>query len=94
MAVLKYTIDDPIDSPQQCTIDVTLRLAAGDRWLFFITPAQLAAVGFFVEGTQARLHVGERHMIVVSEVTPEIIDQVLRSLEATGELEYRSVPLC
>ena len=46
-----------------------------------------------VAGTQARLHLGERHMIVVSELSETIIDKVLRSLHASGELRSRTLPL-
>jgi hypothetical protein len=50
-------------------------------------------VGDFVHGTQARLHLGERHMIVVSELSETIIDRVLETLHASGELFSRTLPL-
>jgi hypothetical protein len=53
----------------------------------------LASVGDWVEGTRVRLHLGERHMIVVSELSAEVIDAVLRQLHAAGELEDRTLPL-
>ena len=50
-------------------------------------------MGDFVEGTQVRLHLGERHMILVSELSETIIDRVLSSLYASGELLSRTLPL-
>jgi hypothetical protein len=88
-----YTIDDPIEIPLTCSVEVTIDFPTGKRWLFFATPDLLAAVGDLVEGTQSRLHLGERHMIVVSDLSSAVIDSVLRQLADTGELESRTVPL-
>jgi hypothetical protein len=88
-----YTIDDAIESPLTASVEVTIDFPSGKRWLFFVTPAQLATVGDFVEGSQVRVHFGERHMIVVSELTPEVIDAVLRELMRSGDLESRTLSL-
>lgn len=88
-----YTIDDPIDIADHCSIEVTIDFPDGKRWLFFATPTLLGAVGDFVEGYRARCHMGERHMIVVSEITSSIIDAVLRQLYSKGELRDRTLPL-
>ena len=91
--MFSYTIDDPIENSLTCSVEVTIDFPTGKRWLFFVTPSLLAKVGDFVEGTQSRLHLGERHMIVVSDLTPSVIDSVLRQLASTGELESRTLPL-
>lgn len=88
-----YTIDDPIESPSRASVEVTIHFPTGKRWLFFVTPQLLASVGDRVEGTQVRLHLGEKHMIVVSELSPAIINSVLKQLAATSDLENRSIPL-
>ena len=88
-----YTIDDPIETPLTCSVEVTIDFPTGKRWLFFVTPNLLAEVGDFVEGTQSRLHLGERHMIVVSDLSSAVIDSVLQQLADAGELESRTVPL-
>ena len=88
-----YTIDDPIEIPLRSSVEVTIDFPTGKRWLFFVTPEVLAAVGDFVEGTQSRLHLGERHMIVVSTLSSTVIDSVLQQLADAGELESRTVPL-
>ena len=88
-----YTIDDSTEGPLTCSVEVTIHFPSGKRWLFFATPDLLSRVGNFVEGTQSRLHLGERHMIVVSDLNSTVIDLVLRQLADSGELESRTLPL-
>ena len=91
--MVPYTIEDPITDRLTSSVEVTIDFDGQKRWLFFATPQLLASVGDFVEGTQARVHLGERHMIVVSELSETIIDRVLSSLHASGELLSRTLPL-
>ena len=88
-----YTIDDDIPDPLTCSVEVTIDFGGRKGWLFFATPQLLASVGDLVEGTQVRVHLGERHMVVVSELSPAIIYAVLRGLHAAGELESRALSL-
>ena len=91
--MIPYTIDDPITNPLTSSVEVTIDLEGQKRWLFFATPELLASAGDLVEDTQVRCHLGERHMIVVSELNEAIIHKILRSLHASGELLGRSLPL-
>jgi hypothetical protein len=91
--VIQYSVDDPITDPLTCSVEVTVEVEGQKRWLFFVTPQLLASVGDFVEGTQVRLHLGERHMIVVSELSESVIDKVLSSLYDAGEMASRTLPL-
>jgi hypothetical protein len=91
--MLPYTIDDPLDVQNSCSVEVTIDFGGRKRWLFFATPQLLATVGDYVEGTKVRLHLGELHMIVVSELTAEVIEKVLHQLHTTGELEARTLPI-
>ena len=91
--MLPYTIDDPITDSLTCSVEVTIDFGDRQRWLFFATPQLLASVGDRVEGTRVRFHLGELHMIVVSELNETIIDRVLRELFEAGELERRTRPL-
>ncbi|HMP61044.1 MAG TPA: hypothetical protein PKD86_17000 [Gemmatales bacterium] len=91
--MLPYTIDDALDDPLKCSVEVTIDFGGRKRWLFFATPQLLATVGDYVEGTKVRLHLGELHMIVVSELSAEIIDKVLKQIDEAGELEARTLPL-
>jgi hypothetical protein len=94
-AVLRsYIIDDDLAAADHGAIEVTVTLTdERRRWCFFMTPAALEACGDYVPGTRVRVHLGEPHMIVVSEISVDIIASVLRELEATGELERRTLPL-
>ena len=91
--MLPYSIDDEITDPLTCTVEVTIDFGSNKRWLHFVTPQQLASVGDWVPGTRVRLHLGERHMIVVSELSTAIIDLVLSQLHAAGDLESRTLLL-
>jgi hypothetical protein len=91
--MFRYTIDDDISDPQKCSVEVTIDFGSQKRWIFFATPQLLASVGDYVEGTKVRIHLGERHMIIVSELSATIIDSVLRQLHAVGELQSRTLPL-
>jgi hypothetical protein len=77
----------------QSSVEVTVTFPAGERWLFFVTPELLNRVGDLVDGSKARVHLGELHMIVVSEISAEIIDSVIQGLHQDGELERRTLPL-
>lgn len=91
--MLAYTIDDPIGSPLHTSVEVTIDFPSGPRWLFFVTPELLGRVGDTLENSSVRVHLGALHMVIVSEISAEIIDSVLRLLEATGELEERTIAL-
>ena len=89
-----YSIDDDLAEADRGAIEVTVTLAdERRRWCFFMTPAALAACGDWVAGTRVRLHLGEPHMIVVTEITPDVIERVLRQLESSGALERRTLPV-
>jgi hypothetical protein len=92
--MLTYTIDDPIAHPLSACVEVTVDFGDGrKRWCFFATPQVLAVCGDWVEGTQVRLHLGVPHLIIVSELSEGIIDDVLRQLYAGGDLEAHTAPL-
>ena len=91
--MLSYTINDAITDPLTSNVEVTIDFGNRKRWLFFATPQLLASVGDWVPGTRVRLHLGERHMVVVSEMSASVIDAVLRELHAAGELESRTLLL-
>src|SRR5262245_18705131 len=91
--MLPYTIDDPIIDPLTCSVEVTIDFGDQKRWLCFVTPALLASVGDWVEGTQVRVHFGSPHVIIVSELSEDIIARVLRKLHADGEMESWTLPI-
>jgi len=91
--MFSYAIDDEIEYPLTSSVEVTIDFPEGKRWLFFVTPAHLASVGDFIQGTGTRLHLGERHMIIVSGLNPGVIGSVLEQLFGAGELEGRTLAL-
>lgn len=91
--MLPYTIDDPLTDPLTCSVEVTIDFGGHKSWLFFVTPQLLASAGDFVPGTKVRVHLGEPHMVVVSELSESVIDGVLRHLWEAGGLERHTVPL-
>jgi len=92
--MLSYKIDDPIEEPLTGAVEVTIDFGAdGKRWCFFVTPQLLASVGDWLDETEVRVHVGEPHMIVVSELSEGSIDRVLSQLYDEGELKAHTTPL-
>ena len=63
------------------------------RWCYFFTPTGLGNCGDFVEGTQVRLHYGAAHMLVVSDISKEIIETTLAKIEKSGELTQCTLPV-
>ena len=89
-----YRIDDDLSGAETSAIEVTIILAdERRRWCFFVTPPALGSAGDVLEGTEVRVHFGEPHMIVVSEISQDVIERVLRQLERQGELLRRTLPL-
>ena len=91
--IASYRIDDRLDRPREGAVEVVLELADGRRrWCFFLTPERMSLAGDWVEGTQVRMHLGVNHMIVVTELSRDIIDRVLRELEAKNLLLEHTQP--
>ena len=88
MKIKTYEIEDPISSHSKRAIEVSIVTEQGDRrWCFFFTPQGVAACGDYIHGTKVRFHYGASHMIVVSEISQEIIESALKDIEKRGELE-------
>jgi hypothetical protein len=86
-SIASYRIVDSVDHPAQGAVEVDLELTDGrKRWCYFFTPQRLSLVGDWVAGTKVRIHLGASHMIVVSELSADIIERVLRELESTNRL--------
>jgi hypothetical protein len=85
--ISSYKIENSLDRPEEGAVEVVVTLVDGrQRWCFFFTPGRMALVGDWVEGTRIPLHLGVNHMIVVGELSTDIIDRVLRQLESSGLL--------
>ena len=89
-SIASYSIENALDRSQDGAVEVVLELADGRRrWCFFFTPERLSLVGDWIEGTRVRMHLGVNHLVVVAELSVDIIDRVLRELESTGLLLER-----
>jgi len=89
-----YTIDGDLCDGDSGAVEVTITLEdERRRWCFFMTPHALQTAGDFVDGTEVRLHIGERHMIIVSELSRDIIERALRHLADNGFLERHTLPV-
>lgn len=75
------------DNPFNSDMEVTVKLSTGElRWCLFSTPNFLAQSGNFVPGTQARFHYNMPHLIVINQITPEIIEKTLRYIDTQNKL--------
>ena len=73
---------------------MTIELSDGERrWCFFLTPDAMKRCGDWVEGTQVRFHVGVPHMIVVAELSEDVIRRILEGRDRDGELEAHTMAL-
>jgi hypothetical protein len=80
-------IRDELEPEPSGWVEVDLELSDGQkRWCWFATPKLLLKTGDHIEGTNIQALYGVPHLIVVNEVTAEIISQVLHHIERQGEL--------
>jgi hypothetical protein len=85
--LVSITIWDNLEPEANGWVEVELALSDGQkRWCWFVTPNLLLKAGDSVEGTNIQALYGVPHLIVVNEVTAEIISQVLHHIEKRGEL--------
>lgn len=79
---------DSIQEHQRGSTEVTIELSTNQqRWCFFITPEGLASLGGEQDfSTGQLLSYNAPHMIIVSTLSRQIIEQVLRYIESQGEL--------
>lgn len=89
-----YSIDNDLTLQSRGAVEVTLHLKGHDpRWCLFMRPEAMAACGDWIPGTRTPMHFDAPHMIVVAcEITPDIIDRVLREIDAQGALKRCSLP--
>ena len=89
-----FTIEDDLASASAMSIEVRVSVEGGeDRWCFFITPEALASCGDWLPGTTARFHLGVPHMIVVTDLTAEVIRCALEEIDLQGALLRHTRPL-
>ncbi len=91
--VRSYVVADDLSTAQYGAIEVDLILHDGqERWCYFMTPAALQNCGDWVPGTHVTMHYDSPHMIVVSEISADVIDRVLNYLATHGLIERCTRP--
>lgn len=86
-----FSIEDSLSESGHMAIEVVVTLRDGQRRLaHFATPGALKEFGDWVPGTKTRFHVG---LIVMEEVTDQLIKAMLAHLDEQGELIGATKPL-
>ena len=71
----------------QGAIEVDLEMEDGSkRWCFFVLADGVKNYGDFINGTKVRVQYGAKHMIVVSDISEEIIKTFINEKASNGEL--------
>jgi hypothetical protein len=92
MRLASIEILDDCSQSEKGAIEVVLNIEGGSRrWCYFITPEGLAAAGDWLPGTEVHAHFGNPHMIVVSSISPAIIELAIRTIESKGLIESCSI---
>ena len=86
--LLHIQFSDLMEVPVASSVEVDLEFSDGQRrWCYFITPEILSQLGGEkMLGTERLLSYHAPHMIVVSTISREIIEQALNYVESQGEL--------
>ncbi len=77
-------IDSVDQSDHAVEVDITFD-DGSKRFCFFLTPDMINKFGDYVNGTKVRLHYGN-NMIVVSELSEDIIFKCINQLDIDGVL--------
>jgi hypothetical protein len=81
-------IDDPPEEAGRIAIEVTIQFDDGSRrWCFFVQKDAVGEFGDLIDGTQTRVLYGAKHMVVVPEVTEDVIRRFVKMVYEQGELE-------
>ncbi|WP_144394625.1 hypothetical protein [Pleionea sediminis] len=79
-----------IDGPAKQTnhaVEVYVTLTNDERrWCFFHSPETVKNCGDYIDGTNIRMHYGEKHMFVLSEVTQDSIRKTIKQLDEAGKI--------
>ena len=89
--ITRFSIEDELRESGRMAIEVVVSFDDGQRRLaHFATPDALKVFGDWVPGTKIRYHVG---LIVIEQLTHELIEATLKHLDEHGELLLATRPL-
>jgi hypothetical protein len=81
-----YHVQDP-EAMSDGVAEVCVDLTGGQRrWCYFPPPAAPASSGATIEGTSVRFHYGMPHLIIVAELSEDLIGRALREIDSQGDL--------
>ncbi len=85
--VISYVEIDVPTNQTNHAVEVYVTLTDGKkRWCFFHSPETVRNCGDLLNGTKVRIHYGAKHMIIVSELSKDVIRQTLNQIDAAGEI--------
>lgn len=88
------TVRDALEPESSGWVEVDVELSDGQRrWCWFVTPALLMNTGERLHGTDIQAVYGVPHLIVVNELTEEVVVRVLRHIDRQGELLNCTQPI-
>lgn len=79
-------INDDIACHTERAIEVVVQLSGESRYCYFATPDGLRNFGDWIPGTNARIHYDDNDLIIVSEISEEIIVSAIHAIEEEGRL--------
>lgn len=83
----RITVRDTLEPEPSGWIEVDVELSDGQRrWCWFVTPTLLAKPADRLDGTDIQAVYGVPHLIVVNELSEEVIAHVLHHIDRQGEL--------
>lgn len=86
-------IDDVLKNPTDAWTEVNIRLTTEDlRWCWFGTPSALARTGDIISDADVRFHYGNKHTIISNKLSYEIIEYILKQMDAQNELLDCTLP--
>jgi len=89
--LLFYSIED--DLQVDACVEVNIKLSTGAlRWCWFCTPTAFQTNGDMVPDTDIRFHYGNQHTIIVTELSYEVIDYILKYMDSRNKLLDCTLP--
>jgi hypothetical protein len=93
MRIASIEIQDDLAISTHAAIEVVINFDDGRRnWCYFFTPQGASTAGDWLPGTEVRVHFGNPHMILISEISSELIEKTLRHIESKNLLESCTKP--
>lgn len=84
--LVRVTVED-VDRASHAAVEVRVELSNGQRrWCFFVTPEGLSRLSQAQLAEERLIIYAAPHMIVVSAITEQVINQALHHIDAQNEL--------